>query len=452
MVSSTSDRTPKPPRPSLLSPSLRAFTTIYAGQVVSVFGTAMTGFALMLFVWQRTGSATALALMGLAFFVPGILFTPVAGALVDRWEKKHALVVGDLAAATATTAILLLYATGQLQVYQLYIAGAFVGLFESFHFPAYGTVVSVLVPKEQLGRASGLIGTAGSVSGIFAPPASAGVLAVGGLAPVLIFDVCSAAVAVLLVLGVSIPRPKESAAGREAKGSLLKESAYGFRYIRERPSLLGVQMVFFSFNLVAMLGITLSAPMVLARTGNDAFILAAVSSAGAIGAVAGGVAMSLWGGPKRRVYGVLGGMVAGGFGGLLLMGLGRSFPVWAAASFIGQFLIPIVNGSNQALWQSKVPPDLQGRVFAVRRVIAQISIPVGTAIAGPLADVVFEPGLAPGGVLVPIFGGVVGTGPGAGMAALFLISGAICVIIGAAGFLVRKVRDVGSIVPDHDAA
>jgi MFS family permease len=427
-----------------------AFTIVWIGQVISLLGTGMTRFALTIWAWEVTGSATALALVGFFSFGPIVLLSPVAGALVDRWNRKLVMMFSDLAAGLSTIAILLLFATNHLQIWHLYVAGAFAGAFESFQFPAYSAAVTMMLPKEQYARASGMLSLAGSASGIFAPMLAGVLLGVIGIAGIMTIDVITFLAAIGALLVVRIPQPPITELGRTGQGNLLQESAYGFRYIFERPSLLGLQLVFFTINLIATFGFTLLAPMILARTDNNEIVLGSVQSAGAIGGVAGGLLLSVWGGPRRKVHGVLLGMVLASLSGELLMGLGRGLYLWAAAAFFGSFFIPILNGSNQAIWQAKVAPDVQGRVFAVRRLIAQITAPVAMLLAGPLADHLFEPAMRSGGSLAPVFGGLVGTGVGAGMSLMFVIAGVLGAVAGLGGYAFSAVRDAEDILPDHD--
>ncbi|MEK6574357.1 MAG: MFS transporter, partial [Chloroflexota bacterium] len=212
------------------------------------------------------------------------------------------------------------------------------------------------------------------------------------------------------------------------------------------------QLVVLVGNLMAGIGFTVLAPMILARTNSDELTFGGVQSAGAIGGVVGGVVMSAWGGPKRRVHGVLMGWAVTGLLSQTLVGLGRGFPIWAVAMFVGGFFIPIINGSNQAIWQAKVAPEVQGRVFASRRLIAWITQPVSPLIAGPLADFVLEPAMRAGGNLTGTFGWLVGTGPGAGMALLMVITGVFATAVGSGAYLFPAVRDAENILPDHDAA
>jgi DHA3 family macrolide efflux protein-like MFS transporter len=430
---------------------MMAFTIVWAGQLVSLLGTTMTGFALAYWAYITTGAATALALVGFFAFAPTMLVSPIAGALVDRWNRKLMMMLSDLAAISSTVAVLLLYSTGNLQIWHLYITGAFASVFGAFQFPAYSAAVTTMVSKKQYGRASGMLSTAQFASGIFAPILAAALIVTLGIGGILLIDVLTFLVAIGALLMVHIPQPVVTEEGLKSRGSIWTESIYGFRYILKRPSLLGLQLVFFSINLVAVFGNTVSTPMILARTGNDPGVLGIVQSTMGIGGVAGSILLSVWGGPKRRVHGVLTGMGLGMFG-MILMGLGRDLYVWPLAAFINLFFIPIVNGSNQAIWQSKVAPDVQGRVFATRAMIAQISVPVAMLLSGPLADYYFEPAMAVGGSLEPFFSSLVGSGPGAGMGLMFVIAGLCGVLIGFGGYAFKVVRNVEDIIPDHQAA
>ena len=430
---------------------MRGFTVVWLGQFVSLLGTGMTQFALTIWAWQVTGEATALALVGFFNFAPTVLASPFAGALVDRYNRKLVMMLSDLAAGLATVVVLLLMATDRLQIWHLYATGAFTGVFQSFQFPAYSAAVTMMLPKEQYARANGMIGLAGSASNIIAPIAAGVMLGVIGATGIMTLDILTFIVAIGALLLVHIPQPVIPEEARRKRPSILSDSVYGFRYIFERPSLLGLQLVFFSINLMNTISGPLVAPMVLARTGNDTMTLGSVQSAFGVGGVLGGILMSTWGGPKRRVHGVLTGMALSSLLGTLVMGLRGGPLVWAFAAFSTMFFIPLVNGSNQAIWQAKVPPEVQGRVFATRRLIAQITAPLGMAVAGPLADWVFGPAMMPGGSLVPAFGWLVGTGEGAGIALIFVITGFAGILVGLSGYAFRSVRNAEDILPDHDA-
>jgi MFS family permease len=376
----------------------------------------------------------------------------MAGAIVDRSNRKLMMMISDLAAGVTTIGILVLYATGQLQIWHLCITGFITGTFQTFQWPAYSAAITLMLPKEQYGRANGMIELAGASSNIFAPLLAGALLGVIGISGLLLIDIATFVVAVGALLFVYVPQPARTETGRQAQGSIWKESAYGFRHIFARPSLLGLQIVFLLGNLFSTLGYTVMAPMILARTGNDAVIFGAVQTVGAIGGVVGGLTMSAWGGFRRRVHGVLSGWGLSSLLGQTLMGLGQALPVWAVASFNGAFFGPIINGSNQAIWMAKVEPDVQGRVFATRRLIAWLVSPIATLAAGPLADYVFEPAMQEGGRLADTFGWLVGTGPGAGMSLMMVLTGLAAALVGFGAYGVRVVRDAEAILPDHDAA
>jgi hypothetical protein len=214
---------------------------------------------------------------------------------------------------------------------------------------------------------------------------------------------------------------------------------------------LALQLLFAVGNLVDYGGFVLFAPMILARSNGNELVLGSVQSAGAIGGVLGGALLSIWGGTKRRIHGVLGGWALSSLG-LLWMGLGHGLMLWLPAAFTYTFFEPVVNGSDRAIWQSKVAPDVQGRVFATQLLISQITIPIAMLLAGPLADYVFEPAMMPGGSLSGAFGWLVGVGPGAGMALMISIAGVVGIILPLLGYTIRDIREVESIMPDYDGA
>ncbi len=427
-----------------------AFTIVWIGQVVSLLGSAMTWFAFTIWAWQTTGEATVLALVGFFSFGPTLLLSPLAGVLVDRWNRKLVMMLSDLATGLGTLVVLLLYATGSLQVWHLYLVGAVAAAFVSFQFPAYSAAVTMMLPKEHYARAQGMLGLASSASGIFGPLLAALLLGVIGIVGIMIIDVITFLAAIGALLLVHIPQPAVTEAGREGYGSIWKESVYGFRYIVERPSLLALQLVLANSNLLHSLVFTLVAPMILARTGNQEIVLGSVQSAGAIGGTVGGLLLVISGGPKRRIHGILIGWALASLLGGPLMGLGHSLTLWILASFFSSFFAPIIYGSDQAIWQAKVAPDVQGRVFATRQLISQATIPLAMLLAGPLADRVFEPAMRPEGNLAGTFGWLVGAGPGAGMALLIVFAGILGMLVGLGGYAFYNVRNAEDILPDYE--
>jgi hypothetical protein len=358
------------------------------------------------------------------------------------------MMVSDLASCITTIMLFVLMRNGSLQAWELYILMGVSSTFESFQFPAFSSSITLLVEKQHFARTSAMLSLAEEGSRVLAPILAAALIVTIGLEGILLIDIISFLVAICMLLVVPIPQPNQSEAGRKARGGLLKEAGYGFRYIFSNPSLLGLQINFTMVNLLAM-STVLRTPMILARTGNDEAVLGIVSSITAIGGVAGGLAMSILGGPQRRIHGVFGGLILANLGRAVI-GLGREVYVWSLAGFFVMFFIAVCNASNQAIWQSKTPADVQGRVFAARRVTGQLSFPLAGLIAGPLSDRWFEPAMTAGGSLTSVFGGIVGTGPGAGMALLILFAAIIGAIVPSLSYAIPAFRNVEDIVPDND--
>ena len=265
----------------------------------------------------------------------------------------------------------------------------------------------------------------------------------------MLIDVATFIVAIGALLIVFVPQPEKTEEGQKGAGNLLKESAYGFKYIFSRPSLLGLQLIFLAGNLFAGIGWAIFAPMILARTNSNSLIFGSVQTAGAIGGVAGGLIMSAWGGFKRRVHGVLFGHIMLGLFSTVL-GVATGLPLWIPFMVLTSLVIPLVNTSNQSIWQSKVAPDVQGRVFSSRRLIAWVTNPITPIIGGTLADFLLEPAMKTNSGLARLFGPLFGTGPGAGMGLLFTFCGLATVLVGVGGYFIRPIREAETLLPDHD--
>ncbi len=435
----------QPGRPT----GMTTFSIVWVGQVLSLLGTAVSNFGLTLWAWEETGEATALALVGFFFTIPMVALNPLVGVLVDKANRKLMMMLSDLAAAATSLAILALYLTGSLEIWHLYVSAFISGSFQAFQWPAYSAAITLMLEKKHYARASAMLEMAGAASHIFAPMVAGALIGVIGLTGLLIADLISATFAIGSLLFVHIPQPLPSAAGEEEEGSFLQQVLFGFRYITARTSLLSIQLFFLIANLFQSMAFAVYAPLILARTGNDEIIFGNVQSAAAFGGLAGGLLMSAWGGFKRRIHGVLLGFIFSSLG-LVVLGLGRTVPVWIGAAFFSSIFGPLINGSNQAIWQAKVPPDIQGRVFATRRLIAWLVVPLSQLIAGPLADNVLRPSMQEEGALVPVFDWLVGVGDGAGLGLLFVFAGAGAVLAGLGAYLIPAVRDAESRLPDYD--
>jgi MFS family permease len=428
-----------------------AFLVVWLGQISSILASGMSGFALNIWLFQQTRSATMMGVGFVCYILPFLLISPLAGVWVDRHNRKLMMMVSDLAAVIATTAILGLQAFGVLEYGHLFAANVLYGLGNAFQWPAFSAAISTMVKKEHYGRANGLMGLMDAGPGMLAPILAGALLPVIGLTGLLAIDVATFFVAIGALLIVHVPQPERTVEGQKERGNIWREAWYGFQYIFQRPSLLGLQMIFFFGNLFAGIGMTVFTPMILLRTNDNSIILGSVNSAAAAGGVVGGLIISAWGGFKKRVHGVLAGWAASGlFGALFGFGTGLSFwiPFVVAQSLVG----PLINSANQSIWQTKVAPDIQGRVFSARRLIAWFTNPISPLIAGVMADRWLEPSMTASATsgLAAVFGSWVGSGPGSGMALLFIFCGLVTALVGLSGYFIRPIREAETVLPDHD--
>ncbi|MDR9450649.1 MAG: MFS transporter [Acidimicrobiia bacterium] len=421
---------------------MRTFFVVWIGQLISVVGSTLTGFGLAIWMYLETDSVTLLALIMLASTLPGILLGPFAGALVDRWDRRKVMLTGDTVAGFATLVVVLLLLTDQLELWQIYLLVMIGSVANSFQEPAYTASVALMVPKRHLGRANGLV-QMGSAVGTLVAPALAGVLvATTGLWGVLLVDVATFAVAVATLAVVRISRPAEAPTAGEALWGQVVE---GWNWLRARRGLFGFLLVAAGINFLLGFMSVLLIPLILSFS-NEVVLGTALSVMG-VGMLAGSLVMGIWGGPRRRMRGMLAGIA---LSGLLVaaMGLDDSVFLVASAAFVLMLIVAIVNGTSQALWQVKVPPEFQGRTFSVRRMLAQMAIPIAYLSAGPLADSVFEPLLAIGGGLAGSVGSVIGIGPGRGIGFMFVVMGLGTFLLAVFAWGNRSIRNLEDELPD----
>jgi MFS family permease len=430
-------------RPS--ASGFRIFTLLWLGQSVSTLGSGLTSFSLGVWLYLRTGSATSFALLSFFAVVPAMIVLPLSGVLVDRWDRRRTLLLSDGLAALGTLVLAVSVWSGHLSVWQIYAVVAFNSAVGAFQMPAFAATVPMLVPKRHLGRSAGMMQLGAAGPHILAPLVAGALVAAIGLPGILAIDLATFLFAVSTLLFIRLPNPERSATQVAGRGPLLREALHGWTYLKERPGLLSLLFLFASVNFCLGILNSLLTPMILGFA--SAASLGVVMSVAGCGMVVGSLAMSLWGGPRRRVHGI--------FGACLVMavilgmgGLRPSVPLIASAAFVFLFCFPVVNGCSSAIWQSKIAPEVLGRTTALQRLTAMSAMPLASLLAGPLADQVFEPLLAPGGPLASTVGRVLGVGPGRGIGLLFVVLGALILIALAAGWASPRLRNVEDELPD----
>ncbi|SEH00062.1 Predicted arabinose efflux permease, MFS family [Nonomuraea solani] len=419
---------------------------VWSGQVITLVGNSVLRFSLIIQAWTVDHQATQVVALSLCALLPQVLLSPTAGALVDRLRKRTALQLADLGGLVAVGAMTAVYFLGDLHLWLVYVTVALLGAAAAFQYPALSSAVPLLVDKEQLQRANGLLATAKSVADV-GGPALAGLLVVtGGLGAVLWVDLVSFAVALLTVRIVRMDGDSPGEAGTRKR--LGADSLEGLRYLFGHPGLRGLILVFFTVNLVMVFGFAVVQPMILARTGSDVSALAGVNAGIGVGGIAGGLLLAAWGGPKNRVRGMMLGVVGMCVSAQIVMSMVHGVVAWTAAILVGALIMPIVNGTLQSIIQTKVPKERQGRVFGAVLFVSQISSPLAMACSGPLADHVFEPQAAAGTGLAGLLRPFVGTGPGSGMAAMLLIAGLLGSGAALWGLARRAIRHIDVLTPD----
>jgi MFS transporter, DHA3 family, macrolide efflux protein len=429
---------------------MRRFILIWSGQVVSLLGNSMLRFSFVIAAWTRGERATAVTALVLCAMVPQVLLSPVAGAIIDRARKRTALQLADAGGLVVVGALSLAhFAGGGLQPWQIYPAVVLLGGCAAFQLPAMASTIPLLVGKEQLQRANGLLASARSIAEVAGPALGGVLLAFAGTGSILVLDLLSFlfALAVIRLVRLTGDRPADAPRAGSWR-RLASESLDGLRYLFARPSLRDLMLVFFTVNLVMVFGFAVLQPMVLARTGNDVAALASVNAAIGAGGVAGGFLIAAWGGPKNRVRGMLLGIVGMCLSGLVAMSISRGVVGWCAAALIGAPLTQMVNGAVQSIVQTKVPRERQGRVFGAVVFGSTISAPVAVAVAGPLADLLFEPEGEPGSGIAGSLAPILGEGPGSGIAAMLFFAGIAGIAITAWGMARRSIRELDTRIPD----
>ena len=427
------------------SKGMKTFFVIWFGQFISTLGSGLTGFAISIWVYEQTGSVTQYALNILAANLPIVILSPFAGALVDRFNRRIMMMVSDIGAGISTILIWMLLLSGNLEVWHVYLLTALNAAFSSIQWPAYSAATTQLVPKEHLGRASGMVQIGEAVSQLASPAIAGGLYLTVGLSGIVTIDLFTMLAAVGTLLLIRIPDISDTKEVKEKSGSIWREISFGFKYIWERKGLFNLLMYFASLNFLGGFVGPLLTPLLLSYGSTDEVGLV-YSTIGA-GMLVGTLLMSMWGGPKNRVLGIL---VPGFLQGIFLafVAFRESLVLAAVCGFFFMLVNPILNGSSQALWQSKVKPEIQGRVFSVRRLLASFTSPIAILMAGPLVDNLLQPMMNENGALAGTVGALIGVGDGRGTALCMIIVGLLTSLSTLIGFTIPSMRNIQRDLPD----
>lgn len=424
---------------------LRTFLFIAIGQFVSLLGTGLTNFAISVYVLLRTGSVTQFGILLLIVTLPGFFVTPIAGASADRWDRRWLMILSDTGAAVGTLTMAVMFLFTEPSIWIIAAALAISSICGAFRFPAYLASVPLLVPKEQLGRANGVIQLGEGLGKLLAPMLAGILLGAIGIQGIILIDFSTFLFAVGMLFLVRIPAPVATATAEPKKAGLLKEAIMGWVFIKTCRGLLGL-LFFYTFISFVMSMAEVLVPSMLVVSTTPAIAGTVVTIFGC-GLLAGSILLSTWKGPKRRVHGVYGFALVLALA-FAIAGSQPSVIVMTVGLFLWTFSIPLVNGYMRVIYQTKTPLDMQGRVFATGSMFVQAVAPIALVISGPLADHVFTPMFAEGGVLTGSVGHIIGVGKGRGIGFMLILMGLTVVIGTVVAYLYPRLREIEVELPD----
>ncbi|WP_211264253.1 MFS transporter [Streptosporangium amethystogenes] len=428
---------------------MRTFVVVWSGQFASMVGTNLGGFALGVYVYQQTGSAIQLGTVFAIALLPSILISPLAGTFVDRWGAKRALLLSNIGAMAITLTLAALLVTDTFAIWHVYLVVAGLSLLSAFEGPAFGSLVPLLVPKEHLGRANGLRMFALSVSELLAPISAGFLLLLIGIEGIVLIDGLSFGLALITLLAVRVPSPRPRKAV-QTEGEPEEEPRVQFReawrYVAARTGLLALMIFFGAVNFSAGFIDLLITPLVLSFASSDA--LGTVMTIGGLGMLVASGAVSIWGGPKRRVRGlfVMSLLLAAA---TVIGSLRPNVAMVAVAAFLFMGGLAAFMATNQAVWQSKVEPGMLGRVGALQNMVISIPQLIAYCVAGLLAERVFEPLVGRDAVASPSLAVLIGDGPGRGIALLIMVMGGLILLSVTIAALHPRLRRLEDELPDQ---
>ena len=368
---------------------LGIFFVFWSTQLLSQLGSEMTYFALTLWLYEQTGSALRTALLSVCSYAPYVLVSVFAGALTDRWDKKRTLLACDTLAACCSAAVLVLLRLDALRPGHLYALNALAGLMNTVQRPAGEVAMTLITPRAQYQRASGLRSLSGSLTTILHPPLAAALFALAGMEGVIWVDLATFAAAFLsLALWVPIPAAPAPDGRRE---SLWRSVSGALGYLREHGLILTLILFMAGVNLAASAFDAVLPPYVLASPGGGRAALGWVGSCAGLAMLAGSALAVFLPPPRDRVR-LIWRIALFSLGTeCFMLAFARTPLWWCLAQIAGWLPVPVMNASMDVILRTAIPPAMQGRVYACRNTLQFFTLPVGTLAGGALVDRVCAP-------------------------------------------------------------
>lgn len=397
---------------------LKSFLILWATQSLSSLGSSMTSFALIIWSYEKQGSALTPALLSVCSYLPYVLMSIFAGAISDKWNKKITMLVSDSFAAISTIITLLLLSTGKLEVWHLYCINAFNGLMNTVQQPAADVTITLLVPKEHYQKISGMRSFSNSLLSILTPIIATAILALGSIQAVIFFDLFTFVIAFIsLMFFVKIPNINKDNTKEE---TILQSAGAGLNYLKKNRGILDLILFLAAINFTASVYNAALPAMLLSRDGGGKVALGILNSVTGVALLVGSVITSILPAPKSRVKVICNTLLISMSTENFFLAFGQSLPIWCIGAVLGWICIPIMSANMDVLFRSYIPVSMQGRVFSVRNTLQFFTIPIGYFVGGIMVDKVFEPFMASqplDSFLLLIFG----AGKGSGAALLFSV-------------------------------
>ncbi len=421
--------------------NFKRYIIFWLSQALSQLGSSMTGFALILWVYARRGTAMTVSLMTFFNYIPYIIVSLFAGAFVDRHSKKKIMLVSDSVAAGCSAVMFFLSVRNGLQIWNIYLVNFVIGFMNAFQGPASSVAIGKVVPKEKLEQVSGMNSFSGNLVAVLSPVLAAALFGFGGLKLILTLDLMSFLFAFLVLLFVlKIP---EDIPDRTERKPILAGCREGLHYLKHNRGIFIIIITMALLNFFSRLTYeNILSPMILSRSGNDSVTLGIVNAVMGIGGIVGGIIVStgkVKAGSAKMIY--ISAMLSFLLGDIT-MGLGRNTVLWSLAGLAASLPIPFINAGQMVLLYQRVPEEIQGRIFAVRNAIQFSSIPLGILLGGLLADYCFEPFMLTENPVTLFLRMLVGEGAGSGMAVMFLCTGILGALFSLYFYCQKDIREL----------
>lgn len=410
--------------------------------MLSLFGSSLTSFGLSVWVYQQTGSPSQFGFIIAAAFIPIILLSPIAGTIVDRYDRRKVMLFGDLLGGLSSVAITILYLSGLLEIWHIFVAILIGSAGMAFQIPAYSALIPQMVKKEYLLKANGLVSLAEGIAQLIAPAIAGLILSAVGFGTILVIDSITLGIALVCLLRAKIITPRlVTEVVIHDKPSINIYSFFdSIRYLWHKPALLILLLLFATNNFIFGVILTLLAPYMLGFANPQLYGL--VLSIGTAGMVASSfLIISTSQKIKNSIVLIL---IFNGILGFAISFIGTvpNLVFITIGLFIAFFCIPFIDTPGKTIVQNAVPQRMHGRIFALRNLLEYSGIPFGAIISGILAEGFFDPAMRSGGILVPYFGWLIGFGEGRGIALLFLLCGLSTILTTVIFLLSKRFRNV----------